>query len=183
VIPFPDKKYNIIYADPPWHYNNYAYKDAIRGVEKEYDTMSQVDLCNLGVSSIAADDSVLLLWSTLPLLKEALDTIDAWGFIYKTTAFVWIKTNKNSMGLFWGMGNWTRSNAELCLLGIKGKPQRLNADVHQVIMSPIGKHSRKPDEVVRGRILQLCGDLPRIELFARRRVDGWDAWGNEDEND
>lgn len=102
----------------------------------------------------------------------------AWGFSYKTIGFNWIKKNKKSDSLFWGMGNWTRSNSEICLMGIKGKPKRVAANVHSVVMTPIEQHSKKPDEV-RKRIVQLCGDVPRIELFARQYADGWDCWGNE----
>jgi len=102
--------------------------------------------------------------------------IRAWGFEYKTKGFTWIKTNKNNMGLFWGMGYWTRSNSEDCWIATRGHPKRLSASVHQVIMSPPERHSKKPD-IIRERILELMGDLPRIELFARRKVDGWDSIG------
>src|SRR5258708_2920911 len=102
----------------------------------------------------------------MPKLNEVFDLIKEWGFEYKTVAFTWIKKNKKSDSLFWGMGRWSRSNAELCLLATKGKPKRINADVHSVIVSPIEKHSKKPDEV-RERIIRLCGDLPRSELFSR----------------
>jgi len=80
------------------------------------------------------------------------------------------------------MGNWTRSNTEDCLLAIRGKPIRISASVHQIIQSPIGRHSEKPMET-KDRIVQLMGDLPRIELFARQKVEGWDCWGNEVESD
>ncbi len=178
MIPFPDKKYQIIYADPPWHYHNYADDTASRWVGNKYSVMSVDDIARLPVRDIADDNCVLFLWSTAPCLQEALTTITAWGFAYKTKAFCWVKQNKKSDSLFWGMGYWTRSNTEDCLLAVKGHPRRLDADVHQVIMSPIGEHSRKPD-VTRDKIVRLCGDLPRIELFARQRVDGWDAWGLE----
>lgn len=112
------------------------------------------------------------------MLREALDLIEAWGFQYKTIAFNWIKQNKSGNGLFWGLGNYTRSNSEICLLATKGKPKRVSAAVHSVVISPIERHSKKPDEV-RDRIVELMGDLPRIELFARSGADGWDCWGNE----
>lgn len=102
----------------------------------------------------------------------------AWGFEYKTIGFNWVKTNKKSEGLFWGMGNWTRSNSELCLLGVKSKPRRQSASVHSVVLSPMGVHSKKPD-IIRDKIVELCGDVPRIELFARNATPGWDVWGNE----
>lgn len=112
------------------------------------------------------------------MLKEAIELIEAWGFTYKTIAFNWIKQNKKSPSLFWGLGNWTRSNSEICLLATKGNPKRVSAAVHSVVMTPIQRHSQKPDEV-RDRIVELMGDLPRIELFARETAPGWDAWGNE----
>ena len=178
------KKYQIIYADPPWHYRvRFDGKMGSRGEAPAYNTMSLDDLCILPISSISANDSVLFMWATLPNIKEGLGLIDAWGFEYKTCAFTWVKTNKNSMGLFWGMGYYTRSNAELCLLATRGKTlPRISHSVHSVIMSPVQEHSKKPSET-RNRIVQLFGDLPRIELFARQKVEGWDCWGNEVESD
>ena len=172
------KKYQIIYADCPWHYRNYADQTASRWVGNQYPVMSVADLCKLPVASLAAEDCALFLWTTAPCLIEAPKVLDAWGFTYKTKAFCWVKTNSNSMGLFWGMGNMTRSNTEDCLLGVKGKPQRLNADVHQVIMSEVMGHSHKP-AIAREKIVQLMGDLPRIELFAREEHEGWDCIGND----
>lgn len=107
--------------------------------------------------------------------------MEAWGFQYKTAAFVWVKKTKNGAN-FWGMGQYTRANAEVCLLGVtkgfKAGQQVQAHNVHQIVEAPFQGHSRKPDEV-RQRIVQLLGDVPRIELFARERADGWDAWGNE----
>ncbi len=108
--------------------------------------------------------------------------IKAWGFEYKTNAFTWVKKNKVADSLFWGMGRLTRSNAEVCLLAVKGKPKRVGMGVHSVIEAKIMKHSRKPQEA-RDRILKLCGDLPRLEMFAREVPKGWDIWGNEVEHD
>ena len=118
----------------------------------------------------------------MPFLEKSFQLIKAWGFMYKTCAFVWVKQNRKSVGLFTGMGYWTRSNAELCLLATKGQPKRINAGVHSVVMSPVELHSKKPD-VVRQRIVELCGDLPRVELFARQKAEGWSAWGNEVQSD
>ena len=118
------------------------------------------------------------MWATFPMLKEALDVIEAWGFTYKTVAFNWVKQNKSGEGLFMGLGNWTRSNSEICLLAVKGKPKRVSAGVRSVVLSPLQRHSQKPAEV-RDKIVELMGDLPRIELFARETAPGWDAWGNE----
>ena len=108
----------------------------------------------------------------------ALKVIKEWGFEYKTCGFSWVKKNKKADSLFWGMGYYTRSNNEICLLATKGKPKRVSSGVHQVVIDKIREHSRKPD-CVRDRIVKLCGDLPRIELFARQKTPGWDVWGNE----
>jgi len=131
----------------------------------------------IDVGAIAAPDCALFLWATLPMLPEAFSVMESWGFKYKTAAFSWAKTTKHGK---WhvGMGYWTRANVELCLLGVKGRPRRINKAVRQLVVSPVRKHSQKPDEV-RDRIVTLLGDLPRIELFARERAPGWDAWGLE----
>lgn len=173
-----DKKYNIIYADPPWAYKDKALSGN-RGACCKYSVMETADMLNtFPIKRIAADDCVLFMWVTMPKLNECFELIKAWGFEYKTCAFTWIKKNKKSDSLFWGMGGWTRANAELCLIATKGKPKRESAGVHSVVLTPIEEHSKKPQEV-RERIVELCGDLPRIELFARQQVDGWDSWGNE----
>lgn len=140
--------------------------------------MSIEDIKALPVSKLAAEDCTLFLWVTFPMLREAWDVMEAWGFTYKTVAFVWIKRNRQSDGVFWGMGYWTRSNAELCLLATRGHPQRQAKNIHQVIISPVEEHSKKPDEA-RRRIEALMGDVPRVELFARQYPPGWDVWGNE----
>lgn len=172
-----NKKYNIIYADPPWSYKDKALAGN-RGACCKYDVMTIEDIENLPIKDISASDCILFMWVTMPFLKDCFDVIKSWGFKYKTCAFTWIKQNKKSNSLFWGMGSWTRANAELCLIATKGKPKRQSAKVHSVIMSKIREHSRKPDEV-RDKIVELCGDIQRIELFARQSVDGWDCWGNE----
>lgn len=177
-ISFPKKKYNIIYADPPWQYKTSATSTLDGLAQSHYPTMCASDIRALPVNEIAAENSILFLWATYPKLKEALTVVNAWGFEYKTVAFTWIKLNKNNKDPFLGLGFWTRSNAEICLLGIRGFFTRKDAGVKQLIFSPIEEHSKKPDEA-RQRIVQLCGDLPRIELFARQAVDGWDCWGNE----
>ena len=172
-----DKKYNIIYADPPWSYKDKALAGN-RGACCKYPTMSIEDICNLPVANISDKDCILFMWVTMPKLNECLDVIKSWGFEYKTSAFTWVKKNRKSDSLFMGMGRWTRANAEICLLATKGKPKRVSASVHSVIVSNIQEHSKKPNEA-RTRIVDLCGDQPRIELFARQYADGWDCWGNE----
>lgn len=173
------KQYNIIYADPPWKYKQRVFPGS---AEKHYPTLSIQELCCLPIQSIAASDSILFLWATFPMLQEALQLISACGFTYKTVAFVWIKQNKISPTWFYGMGFWTRSNAEICLLATKGHPKRKARNVHQLIITPIEQHSKKPD-IVYEKITELVGDLPRIELFARQKKNGWDTWGNEVKND
>ena len=176
------KKYQIIYADPPWNYTVFDSKHGGRGTSQYYQTMRAVDIFNLPIPVISDNNCALFLWATSAMLPEALYTVKAWGFTYKTIAFSWIKQNKKSGGYFFGMGSWTRQNTELVLLGVKGKPQRLDASISQIITVPLGAHSQKPVEV-RNKIVELMGDLPRIELFARQKVDGWDCWGNEVDSD
>ena len=172
------KKYNIIYADPPWRY----FRSGVQGsADPHYSSMSLDEICSLPVSEIAADDCTLFLWTTYPKLKEALSVIEAWGFTYVSVAFVWLKQNRIADSWYYGLGFWTRGNSEICLLAKKGNPKRQSNRVHQFIISHIEQHSKKPD-VTRDKILQLMGDLPRIELFARQVSPGWDVWGNEVEN-
>jgi len=173
------KKYQVIYADPPW---DYADKGCQGTMANHYEGMDLHDIKQLPVWNIADNNSILFLWATFPMLKESLDVIDSWGFKYKSIGFLWVKLNKNNMGAFYGLGRWTRGNTEPCLLATRGKPKRIANDVFQLIMSPRQKHSQKPAEV-RDRIIRLVGDLPRIELFARQKVEGWDCWGNEVESD
>ena len=166
--------YSVIYADPPWRYRNSAGQGV---AENHYTTMSIDEIKALPVGELAAKDCVLFLWITCPMLNEVWPVLDAWGFQYKTVAFVWVKVNRKDYSLFTGLGWWTRSNAELCLLATRGHPRRVDNTVHQVVLSRIERHSKKPEEV-RRRIEQLIGDVPRVELFARQRAPGWDVWGD-----
>jgi N6-adenosine-specific RNA methylase IME4 len=175
MTPFPDRKYGIIYADPPWAYRDKA-NAGNRGAGHKYPTQSAAWIRSLPVQNLSAEDCALFLWATMPQLPLALEVMAAWGFAFKTVAFTWVKRNRIASSWFWGMGNWTRANAELVLLGTKGKPKRIDAGVHSVLETPIRRHSQKPDET-RDRIVRLLGDLPRIELFARGRYPGWDVWG------
>ena len=177
-----NKKYNIIYADPPWKYNDkcqmVGIHGQINGADNFYDTMSIYDICNLPISNISDKNCIVFMWVTMPFLNFAEKVMNAWGFKYKTCGFTWVKTTKKGK-LHHGMGHYTMSNAELCLIGIKGKSiPRLNKSVSQIVMSEVKKHSEKPSEI-RDKITQIYGDLPRIELFARQHADGWDCWGNE----
>ncbi len=170
-----DNKYKIIYADPPWKYNDNGCQGA---AEKIYGTLSIDELGQLPIDKIADQDCVLFLWATYPKMQEALELIERWGFTYKSIGFQWIKLNKSGKGYFFGLGRWTRGNTEPCLIATKGKPKRISASVGQLVFSPLRKHSQKPDEV-RKKIVDLVGDLPKIELFARQYATGWDCWGDE----
>ena len=172
------QNYQVIYADPPWDYQQCRLSGSAK---KHYPTMRIEELCALPVADIADRDCALFLWATFPQLPEALRLIKAWGFVYKTVAFVWLKQNRKALTWFYGLGFWTRSNAEVCLLATKGHPKRQSAGIHQLVISPVERHSKKPDEV-REKIVELMGDVPRIELFARQQTPGWDVWGNEVEN-
>ena len=174
----PNKKYDIIYADPPWSFKNYSKKGEEKNANQHYDCMTIKDICKLPVKDISKDNSILFMWVTDPLLEKAFEVIKAWNFVYKTVAFTWAKSNKNKLGMFTGLGYWTRGNPEMCLLATKGKPKRIDKSVAQLVIYERREHSRKPDRI-RNDIVKLCGDLPRIELFARQRFEGWDAWGNE----
>jgi len=174
------KKYQIIYADPPWKYRGEMMNSS---VIDHYEVINLQDICNIQVKEITDNNCILFLWVTMPKLNEFMQVVKAWGFEYKSCAFVWVKMNKKSTDTyFMGQGRWTRANPELCILATKGKPKRISASVRQLITSPIREHSRKPDEI-RNRIVELVGDLPRIELFARQKTEGWDVWGNEVESD
>lgn len=175
-----DKKYNIIYADPPWSYKDKRDKHPrlCGGASAHYPTMTIEQIKEMPVNKISADNAILFLWVTFPNLQEGLDVIKAWGFKYKTLGFSWIKTNKNNGKPFFGIGWYTKSNCECCLIGIKGKPPKASNSVSSVVISPKEEHSKKPEEV-RKRIVEFSGNLPRIELFARQHIEGWDCWGNE----
>jgi site-specific DNA-methyltransferase (adenine-specific) len=173
-----DKKYNIIYADPPWSYNDKMSGHSF-SLEHEYETMPLEWIKSLPVAKLAEKDCILFLWAVSPQLPEAIEVMQAWGFAYKTVAFCWSKVTKNKKPVS-NLGKWTMGNVELCLLGVRGKPNKFRVDkgVKQLVVAERTIHSKKPDEV-RERITQGFGDLPRIELFARQAAEGWDCWGNE----
>ena len=131
MIPFPNKKYKIIYADPPYYFKSYSKKGESRSASNHYDCMQINDIYNLPVSSISDDDCCLFLWVTTPFLEQGFEIIKRWGFQYKTIAFTWVKTNKQG-GYFTGMGYWTRANPELCLLATKGHPKRISKNVKEL---------------------------------------------------
>lgn len=183
----------IIYADPPWFYKSRAVNSDTRfggGAAGHYEVMGADEIAGLGrsVRELAdPDGSCLFMWAVLPQLGEAVEVMSSWGWNLKTVAFVWVKTYPKAGTPFAGPGFWTRSNAEIVLLGTRGKgfPRPVRHDVAQVLLCPHprdsqGKiiHSRKPDEI-RQRIVQLLGDLPRVELFAREAPEGWAVVGNQ----
>ncbi|WMI80926.1 MT-A70 family methyltransferase [Anaerotignum sp. MB30-C6] len=177
-----DKKYQIIYADPPWEYKESG--SGVRGcaglAERYNGVMTKDEIFKLPIEKISDETSILFLWVTFPRLEQGLETIKAWGFEYYGLGFDWIKTSKNG-NPSWGMGYYTRQNTEVCLIGVKKKPKRIKPlvrNVLSVVHSERREHSRKPD-CIRDYIVNICGDIPRIELFARQCVDGWDCWGNE----
>lgn len=172
-------RYGIIYADPPWSYNDKGCEGA---ASAQYALLNNAEIAALPVHEMAADDCALFMWATYPLLDVALDVIKGWGFEYVGMGFDWVKLNPKSGTPFCGLGRMTRGSTEPCLYARRGRPKRAAADVRQllevdeVVRSPIRRHSAKPPEV-RDRIVRLLGDLPRIELFARERADGWDQTG------
>ena len=172
-----NKQYGVIYADPPWSFKTYSDKGKDRSPEQHYNVLSLTDISLLPVSNIAKPDAVLLMWVIDPLLDKAFEVINAWGFKYKTVAFTWAKTNKTKPGSFTGLGYWTRGNPEMCLLATKGKPKRLSKSVPQLVVEQRREHSRKPD-IMYSHIENLL-EGPYIELFARTKRPGWDAWGNQ----
>lgn len=172
-------RYGAILADPAWMFETYSGKGKSRSAERHYPCMTDDEIARLPVKEIAADDCVLFLWCTGAKLEEALWVIQKWGFDYKTVAFTWVKQNPKGSGFWKGMGYWTRSNPEFCLLATRGSPKRLPdaTDVGELIVAPVREHSRKPDDA-RKRIGRLVAG-PYLELFSRSRAEGWDAWGAE----
>jgi len=177
---FPVGKYGIIYADPPWQYWEGGYKNQ----SQHYGTLTDYVIANLtdkkgrSVIDLAANNCILFLWTTFPVLPTALSIINKWGFTYATCGFVWVKSKKDRTGFAFGCGSWTRANVELCLIGTKGSLKRKDKSISQIIYEPKAEHSKKPP-IVRNKIIQLVGDLPRIELFARQKTKGWQIWGSE----
>ena len=189
----PQGHFKAILADPPWRWESWGkYRGQRAGLapkgnrsaDKHYDTAEATEIQRMPVAGLAAPDCVLFMWATWPMLPEALDTIAAWGFVYKTCGFDWMKADDRQADMFSdsvpvqvGMGYWTRANSEPCLLATRGKPKRLNADVRMGIIEPRREHSRKPD-CVHGRIERLV-EGPYLELFARAQRPGWTVWGNQ----
>lgn len=174
----PERRYAIIYADPPWDYKGQLQHAGpgsgdTGGALRHYPTVTLRDLKALDVSRIAAEDSLLFLWATNPHLDQAIELGKAWGFAWATVAFVWDKVRVNP-------GFYTMSQCELCLVFKRGKipSPRGERNVRQLVTAKRGPHSAKPEEVRRRIDLMFPGQR-KIELFARRAAQGWDAWGTE----
>ena len=126
-----NKKYDIIYADPPWSYNDKLGKSTKWGA-MTYPTMTDKEICDMPIEKIASKDSVLFMWTTMPKMQDALNVIKSWGFKYKTCAFCWVKQNPKNGGIYAGLGHWVQGNAELCLLATKGHPHRVSKSVNRL---------------------------------------------------
>jgi N6-adenosine-specific RNA methylase IME4 len=196
---FPDGKFKVIYADPPWHFKVHSEKGEGRSAKNHYNVMSLEDIKALPVRDLAAENCALLMWATDPLLDKAFEVINAWGFTFKTVGFYWVKLRKpyrmldpftncfagdklpllDDNHFAMGTGYYTRANPEQCLLATVGSPWRFNKDVRRLVVSPRRDHSQKPDEMY-DRIERLFPG-PYIELFARQTRPGWVSWGNETE--
>ncbi len=182
-----NKKYQIIYVDPPWYFpTNYGKVGKSKlsgfGAELRYTLMTDKELLGLSIKDIADNNCALFLWVVNSRLDFGIEVLKQWGFSYKTVVFNWIKTARDSGIPNCRLGYWTLGGSELCLLGIKGIMKPIKHNIRQVVLSPRIGHSTKP-ELFRDNIVGLFGDLPRIELFARQKVEGWDCWGNEVESD
>ena len=168
----PEGKYNIIYADPPWQY----WEGGRKNQSQHYSTMTFDEIAKVPVQELSADNCILFLWATRVILPEAIMLIKEWGFNYSTVGFVWVKSKKDGTGFAIGLGNWTRANAEYCLIGLKGTITRKDKTISEIIYLPKEQHSQKP-AIVKELITQLVGNLPRIELFATQKTKGWETWG------
>jgi len=179
MIPLPNRKYKVIYADPAWAFHNKKTGGSMcSGADAHYPTLSVGDICNLPVGRIAADDCAPFMWWVASQPEEAISVVKAWGFTLKTmTGFNWMKLTKTGRKCF-GMGFWTRQGSENCLIAIKGRPKRVCASIRAVVEAENTRHSRKP-QIFRDKIVELMGDVERVELFAREKAQGWDARGNE----
>jgi N6-adenosine-specific RNA methylase IME4 len=172
-LALPDRRFGVVLADPGWRWEPYCRETGMdRAADNHYPTSSLEEIKATDVASIAADDCVLLLWSTVPMMPQALEVMTAWGFEYKTN-FVWVKDRA-------GTGYWNRNQHELLLVGTRGNiPAPAPGEQREsVIHAPVGAHSEKP-ALFYELIESYFPNLPKMELFARGRRDGWDAWGLE----
>lgn len=181
---WPAGRYGVILADPPWRFETWSHRGQGKGASQHYDTMTTAEIAAMPVVDLAAADCALFMWGCWPHLPDALAVIEGWGFEYKSCGFVWVKQNRRAVSLwpdfedlFLGLGYGTRGNTEFCLRAARGNPKAISRAEPQLILSPRREHSRKPDEQYE-RIERLYAG-PYLELFARTRRPGWDAWGNQ----
>jgi len=172
------KKYNIIYADPPW-----PHRSGSRHKVVPYPTMTIKQISRLPIDTLTQKNAVLLLWTTDKYLQAAMQVMRCWGFEYKTVVFVWVKQSLHGC-LSLMVGGWTVKCVELCLLATKGRPHKLLRcrSVPQLLTAKTRGHSTKPKEA-RERIELMFPKANKLELFARKKSPGWDVWGNEVESD
>lgn len=173
-------KFQVIYADPPWK----CWSGGNRNASRHYKCMELDAIKALPVGELATEKAALFLWCISPILPDCLSVGEAWGFRYATKVFNWQKMCKNGNPHF-GCGKWTRAGSEDCYLFTRGgiqRPEPGHAGVRQSFHSVPGRHSEKPNEF-RKRIIQLMGNVPRVELFARDRREGFLVWGDEIEGD
>jgi len=166
-------KFDVILADPPWHFKTWSDKG--RGRSPKYPTMKFQDIVGLGplVQQISADNCALFLWVTMPFLEKSFQVINGWGFQYRTCAFTWGKINKKSLTWFQGTGYYTRANAELCLLAVKGKmPVAPGNRPPELVMAPVREHSEKPNHII-ASIHFMYPDTKRLEMFASKHSIQW----------
>lgn len=172
------KRYQVILVDPPWHYRN----DSSEGTcHRHYKTMTDDQLCAYDIDQYAdKKQCALLMWATAPKLDSAFKVIKAWRFTYKTIFFTWLKTNKNG-GIIPGIGNYTRSSTELCLVAVRGNimPWKRSNIIRQAILSRRREHSRKPEESYASIDQFFIPSIRKLEIFSRQRRQGWDVVGNE----
>ena len=182
-----NKKYNIIYADPPWSFSSKELQKydnkRFTSMDKHYSTQSKDWIKNLSVKNITEKNSCIFLWVTDAHIKEGIEVMESWGFKYVTIAFIWEKVSKNGITVA-NLGSWTMKNYEICLFGTKGKMLQYKKcnNIYQKVVEERNKHSKKPQQV-RDNIVKIFPNLPRIELFARQKVEGWDCWGNQIEEE
>lgn len=176
--------YDVILADPPWHFREWiaSHGRNSRSAESHYPIMSDEEIKTMEIWRYANNNCVLFLWCVWPKLAETWETMRSWGFEYKTIAWVWVKAKPSGFGFFTGMGYYTRANTEPCLLAVRGTMQVARHDIQALIYSPVREHSRKPDEQY-AKIEKLYPNMRYLELFARHKRPGWDVWGNEIESD
>jgi N6-adenosine-specific RNA methylase IME4 len=177
LLALPRGRFGAVYADPPWSWSSWSSTRQTRAASNHYGVMDLDGIKALPVADLAADDCALFMWSINSMLPQALDVMTSWGFAFKTVAFTWAKRTPSGAGWHMGMGYWTRQNTESCLLGVRGKPQRRDRGVRELVVDSRREHSRKPDSIARSIEALVPG--PYLELFARESRPEWACWGNE----